>query len=284
MDVSKSPTRKKRGRAPAASSDAGSTQIQSLSRGLTLLERLAAAEGGVGLVDLAQRVGLPPSTTYRLLGTMEKMGYVYQAGELGLWYVGLKAFVVGSAFLENRDLVAQSHHFLRRLMEQSGETANLAVPDDYEAVFVDQVQCREMMRMIVKLGSRVPLHASGVGKALLAAMSDDRVNDTLHQKGLARITPNTIHTPAKLWSELQNIRRQGFSYDDEEHALGLRCLAAAIYDQFGEPIAAISIAGPKPRVPDERVMELGVLVARTAKAITESMGGRMPERPDKQAA
>ena len=76
------------------------------------------------------------------------MGYVYQAGELGRWYVGLQAFTVGMSFLANRDFVAQSHPYMRRLMEQSGETANLGILDGTEAVFIDQVQCREMMRTI----------------------------------------------------------------------------------------------------------------------------------------
>ena len=150
------------------------SQVQSLTRGLSLLEALARAEGGLTLTDLGQRVQLAPSTAHRLLATLEKMGYVYQAGDLGRWYVGLQAFTVGASFLANRDFVAQSHPYMRRLMEQSGETANLGILDGTEAVFIDQVQCRETMRTIVKLGSRVPLHASGVGKAIFAAMPDER--------------------------------------------------------------------------------------------------------------
>lgn len=266
-------TVKKRGRVPGPKADAGTGQIQSLTRGLTLLERLAEAGSGLLLTDLAQRVGLSPSTTHRLLATLEKAGFVRQMGELGRWYVGLKAFVVGSAFLESRDLLAQSHPYLRRLMEQSGETANLAVLDGFEAVFVDQVQCREMMRMQVKLGSRVPLHASGVGKALLSAMSEDAVRAVLHKRGLPRITDNTIDSPDRLWAELEKIRTNGYAYDNEEHAIGLRCLAAPILDEFGEPLAALSMAGPRSRVPDERAAELGALVGRLARELTQALGG-----------
>ena len=143
---------------------------------------------------------LPPSTVHRLLATLEKMGYVYQAGELGRWYVGLQAFTVGSSFLASRDFVAQSHPYMRRLMEQSGETANLAILDGTEAVFIDQVQCREMMRTIVKLGSRVPLHASGVGKAIFASLPDEQIDAILKVKGLPRITGNTITAPETMWA------------------------------------------------------------------------------------
>src|ERR1700687_4951214 len=183
-------------RGRTATRAAGTTgQVQSLTRGLSILEALSNAEAGLTLTDLAHRVQLPPSTTHRLLGTLEKMGYVYQAGDLGLWYVGLQAFTVGSTFLANRDFVAQSHSYMRRLMEQSGETANLGIIDGTEAVFIDQVQCREMMRTIVKLGSRVPLHASGVGKAIFASLPDEQIDAILKVIGLPRITENTIVVP-----------------------------------------------------------------------------------------
>lgn len=267
-------SKKRRGRTPGPVSDGGAGQVQSLARGLAILERLAGAKSGVALTDLAQRVGLSPSTTHRLLGTMEKMGFVHQAGDLGLWSIGVKAFIVGSAFVENRDLVAVAHPFLRRLMEQSGETTNLAILDGSEAVFLDQVQCHEMMRMLARLGSRAPLHASGVGKALLAAMSDAEVTEVLHKRGLPRITANTIDTPERLRAALRDVRTLGYAYDDEEHALGLRCLAAPVYNEYSEPLAAVSIAGPKSRIGDQRVAELGAIVARTAKDITDAMGGR----------
>ena len=181
---------------------------------------------GITLTDLAHRVSLPPSTTHRLLSTLEKMGYVYQAGDLGLWYVGLHAFTVGAGFLANRDFVAQSHVYMRRLMEQSGETANLAILDGTEAVFIAQVQCHEMMRILVKLGSRVPLHASGVGKAIFAALPDEQIDAILKVKGLPRITPHTIVAPETMWAALKVIRHRGYSFDDEEHAPGTRCVAA----------------------------------------------------------
>ena len=178
-------------------------QVQSLTRGLNLLEALAKAEGGISLTDVSQRVGLPPSTTHRLLSTLEKMGYVYQGGDLGLWYVGLQAFTVGAGFLANRDFVAQSHVYMRRLVDQSGETANLAVLDGTEAVFIAQVQCREMMRILVKLGSRVPLHASGVGKAIFAALPDEQIDAILKVKGLPRITEHTIVSSETMWAALK---------------------------------------------------------------------------------
>src|ERR1700737_5652638 len=171
-------------RGRTATRTSGTTgQVQSLTRGLSILEALSHAEAGLTLTDLARRMLLPASTTHRLLSTLQKMRYVYQAGDLGLWYIGLQAFTVGPTFLANRDFVAQSHASMRRLMEQSGETANLAILDGTEAVFIAQVQCHEMMRTLVKLGSRVPLHASGVGKALFAALSAEQIGQILKVRG-----------------------------------------------------------------------------------------------------
>jgi IclR family acetate operon transcriptional repressor len=265
----------RRGRTPSKPG-AVTAQVQSLTRGLSILDALAKAEAGTSLTDIAQRVQLPPSTTHRLLSTLEKMGYVYQSEDLGRWYVGLQAFTVGSRFLANRDFVGQSHVYMRRLMEQSGETANLAILDGTEAVFIAQVQCREMMRILVKLGSRVPLHASGVGKAIFAALPDEQIDAILKVKGLPRITDNTIVAPETMWAALKVIRHRGYSFDDEEHAPGTRCVAATIYDEHAEPLAAISLAGPSSRLPDERIKQLGPIVAHTAEELTRKVGGRWP--------
>jgi IclR family acetate operon transcriptional repressor len=250
--------------------------VQSVTRGLSILEALAKSGSGLTLTDVAQRVQLPPSTTHRFLSTLERMGYVYQAGELGLWYVGLQAFTVGTSFLDNRDFVAQSHAYMHRLMEQAGETANLAILDGTEAVFVGQVQCHEMMRTLVKLGSRVPLHASGVGKALFAALSDEQIDAILKVKGLPRITENTIVAAETMWAALRVIRQRGYSFDDEEHARSTRCVGAAIYDEHAEPLGAISVAGPSARLSDERIRHLGPIVAHIAEELTRHIGGKWP--------
>jgi len=264
----------RRGRAPKPGAPTG--QVQSLTRGLSILEALAGSAGGLTLTDVAQRAQLPPSTTHRLLSTLGKMGYVYQAEDLGLWYVGLQAFTVGTTFLANRDFVAQSHAYMHRLMEQAGETANLAILDGTEAVFVGQVQCHEMMRTLVKLGSRVPLHASGVGKAIFAALPDQQIDAILKVKGLPRITENTIVAMETMWAALRVIRQRGYSFDDEEHARSTRCVGAAVYDEHAEPLGAISIAGPSSRLGDERIKHLGPVVAHVAEELTRHLGGRWP--------
>lgn len=271
------PVPAKRGKKPRAAAPATSTatgQVQSLTRGLKLLEYIAEAQGNVALTDLAQQAGLPNSTTHRLLTTMQQQGFVRQVGDLGLWTMGAHAFVVGSSFLQSRNLLAMVHPTLRRLMEESGETVNLAVMDKAEdqAVIIDQVQCTALMRMSAPIGGKLPMHASGAGKAFLASMQDDEVTRLLHKKGMHTYTPHTL-TPHNLKEGLAVIRKQGFSFDDEEHALGLRCLAACIFDEHREAFAAISISGPVSRITDDRVTELGALVIHAAKEISQEYGG-----------
>ena len=268
-------TAKRRGRKPNANNRAVG-QVQSLMRALALLERIAGNKDGVTLTDIAQQVGLAPSTVHRLLATMEQADFVQHNDGHGKWYIGVKAFSVGNAFLTNRNVVAESRPFLQTLMEESGETSNLAVLKDREGVIVGQVECREMMRMVVPLGSRTPLHASGVGKALLAGLSDFEVTSILHQTGLNRYTDHTLDTVSKLRDALTEIRIRGYAIDNEEHAVGLRCVAATIFDELSEPIAAISLSGPRSRIPDERLPELGSLVMNTAKEITNRLGGQVP--------
>lgn len=262
-------------RAPATRNGNGHTQA--LSRGLAVLEALAATEGGATLTDLAEELALPAPTAYRLLATLSGAGYVQQ-GAGGEWLIGVRAFRVGAAFLDHRNLAVQAYPFLKRLMEQSGETTNLAVIDHGEAVFVEQVQCRELMRMSTKLGARAPLHASGVGKAMLAAMDAAAVDALLGRRGLARHTTKTITEREALARELALSRDRGYAVDDEEHAAGLYCIARALWDENGEPWAAISLAGPTSRLVPERVAMLGDLVRATADELTIALGGKRPHR------
>ncbi|KLU15346.1 MULTISPECIES: glyoxylate bypass operon transcriptional repressor IclR [Xenorhabdus] len=256
-------------------SAAASGQVQSLSRGLTLLEYISDSPIGVALTDLAIQAGLPNSTTHRLLTTLQQHGFVRQIGDLGLWVIASHAFVVGSSFLQSRNLMVLVHPILRQLMEDSGETVNLAILnlDEYEAVIVDQVQCNALMRMSAPIGGNLPMHASGAGKALLSTLSEQKRFQLLHKKGMHAYTQHTCTTAAALTENLEQIRKQGFSFDDEEHALGLRCIAACIYDEHHEAFAAISISGPVSRISDDRVTELGALVMRAAKAISREYGG-----------
>ncbi|QEM80138.1 IclR family transcriptional regulator [Halomonas binhaiensis] len=267
--------RRTAGRPASGKSNAGHSQ--SLVRGLNLLELLAAHPGGLALSDVAEQADLAPSTTHRLLQALQSQGFITQDEALGLWRIDVKTFRIGNSFLEARDFVGASRPFLRRLTHLTGETANLGVRDGATAVFLAQSESPQMMRMITRLGSRAPLHASGVGKALMAWLPDDELERVLAERGLDQVTPNTLSTPATLRQAMAEIRQHGYACDREEHAIGLHCVAACIHDEHGIPLAAISVSGPVARIPDTRLAGLGELIRETAAEITALLGGRVPD-------
>ena len=262
---------------PAAAVRNRSDQVQSLVRALTIVNRLASADEGVTLTEIAQQVGLSPSTAHRLLTTLEQERYVHFDAERRLWSVGVQAFVAGNAFLKTRSLVGAARPVMRALMEESEETVNLAVEDEHEAVYLSQVECRQMMRAFARPGARVALHCSSVGKALLSAMPEAGLSKVLHHRGLPRLSVKTIGTTTALREDLVRSRDRGYAIDDEEHAVGLRCIASVIFNENSDPVAAVSVSGPMARIPDERIPLLGDLVRRKADAITSQIGGVLPK-------
>jgi IclR family acetate operon transcriptional repressor len=250
-------------------------QVQSLDRALSILERLAEADG-MTLTDLAQSVGLAPSTTHRLLTTLQQRRFAAFDEEYSVWVIGVGAFNVGNAFLRNRRIVTLGRPVMRRLMEDVGETVNLAVQDQNELVYVTQFESHAPMRAFFRPGRRAPMHASAVGKAMLAEMDDAVLTEVLHHKGMPRFTDRTIVDPAQLRRELAHIRERGWAVDDEEHTVGMRCVAATIHNEHGEVIAGVSLSGPSVRVTETRLGELGARVVQAANAITEQIGGVVP--------
>lgn len=230
----------------------------------------------MSLTVVAERVGLATSTVHRLLTTLEQERYVHFNSERRLWSVGVQTFVSGSAFLRARNLIGVARPYMRALMNESSETVNLAVEDEQEAVYIAQVECRQMMRALARPGDRVPLYGSSVGKAMLCAKPESALSLALPRHGMRRLTANTITSRTALRDELTATRERGFAIDDEEHALGLRCVASLVFDEIGEPIAAISVSGPTARISDPRVAYLGGLVRRKADEITALLGGALP--------
>lgn len=269
-----------RGRPAAAGLASQAGSVQSLDRALALME-LIAAEDGISLTDLSQRAGLAPSTTHRILGTLEAHEYVSQDSDRGLWLIGVKAFEVGSAFLRNRKLFTIGRAIMRGLAEATGESVNVAVEDEGSIVYISQIESHHPIRAFQRPGSRSSMHASGIGKALLAARPDEEVRAILQRTGMPRFTPRTLDDPARLFADLAGIRKRGWAIDDEERQPGMRCVAAPIYNEYGEAIAGISITGPSVRMTDERLGEFGPLVKRAAAEMTRSNGGRDPGAPQR---
>lgn len=269
------PVRRPRGRPKLAQNEAPATTVQALDRGLNLLRSLTR-ERAATLTELALQVGMPPSTAHRVLATLQAHGFVEFDESTQEWSIGIEAFRVGSAYLDRTNLVEASRPTMRLLTEQTGETANLAVANQGDVVFISQVESRHPIRAFFQPGTRGFMHASGIGKVLLANQPRTEVEKILQKKGCPQFTDKTITSPSELFADLDSIRDRGWSLDDEESNVGMRCIAAAIYNSFGEAIAGVSVSGPSARLDDATIPEFGPQVKRTADEITRIIGGKLP--------
>jgi IclR family acetate operon transcriptional repressor len=265
---------------PPGEADAAHSQhahsVQALDRGLTLLGIIAEADG-LSLTTIAQRAGIAPSTAHRILNTLKVAGFVQCVGSQGHYLIGVKAFKVGAAFLRNRKLVDTGRSIIRRLMEATGETATIGIEKDDYVVFISQMESHQSIRAFHRPGSRGSLHASSIGKAILASLSDEAVAERLHRVGMPKFTEHTIVDPSVLLKDLADARKRGWAVDDQERAEGMRCVGAAVFNEYGEVMGGISISGPMVRMSDERLGELGPLVKRAAAEVTEAIGGKFPK-------
>lgn len=163
--------------------------------------------GSSSVSDISLNLDLPLSTTFRLLKVLQAADFVYQDSQLGWWHIGLGVFNVGAAYIHNRDVLSVAGPFMRRLMLLSGETVNVAIRNGNEAVLIGQLECKSMVRMCAPLGSRLPLHASGAGKALLYPLAEEELMSIILQTGLQQFTPTTLvdmPTLLKDWNKRVN--------------------------------------------------------------------------------
>jgi len=209
-----------------------------------------------------------------MLTTLESERFVRFDAATGCWHVGVAAFTVGAAFARTRDVIVLARPYIRRLMEQTGETANVCLESGGEVVCMAQIESRHSMRALTRVGGRMKMHWSGAGKAMLAHMRPEHVRRILDEHGMPRATPRTRTDAEALLAEMAEIRRTGVATDDEEHAEGLRCVAGAVLNEAGLPVAAISVSGPKSRVSDDRLGPLRETVARVTAEVTREYGGR----------
>ncbi|MGT2499880.1 IclR family transcriptional regulator [Bradyrhizobium guangxiense] len=250
--------------------------VQSVDRALSIIETLAEDDEGYRLSDLAIRTGLSTSTVHRLLATLESRRFVQFDRAASKWHVGSRAFTVGASFARRRNFSTQAMPYLRKLRDLTRETANLAVVDDEFIIVLTRMESREIMRSLTQVGGRVAMVTSGVGKAVLATYSDEDVGAVIRHHGMPRLTEKSIVRPSDLFRELEKIRKQGFALDDEEACMGLRCIAAVVYNDCAEPLAAISVSGMTSRLTDHRLPEVGQIVREVAGELTVALGGVMP--------
>lgn len=264
--------RRPRGRPRAFDDKSDQNTIKSLDRALEVLGELARFEAAT-LSDLSRALHESPATVYRILVTMEAHRMVEFDEMQQVWHVGAGAFLIGSAFLRRTGLIERARPVLRQLMEATGETANLGVERDGAVLFISQVETHAAIRAFFPPGTRSPLHASGIGKVLLAQAAPDQLARVL-ARPLQGYTPQTIVDPDRLAEALEKVRVCGYAVDDEERTEGMRCVAAGIRNAYGETIAGLSVSGPVSRVRPEAVPTLALRVQEAAASVSLALGAR----------
>jgi IclR family transcriptional regulator, acetate operon repressor len=240
--------------------------VQSISRAFVLLETMADCGGIAGLSQLAARSGLPLPTIHRLMRTLVDLGYVRQEASRE-YALGPRIVRLGDSASGLLDRWAAPR--LRQLVELLGESANLAMLDGDHAMYVAQVPGRHSMRMFTEVGRRVAVHSTAVGKAMLARMPPARVDEILARTGLASMTDRTIVDPARFADELAEIREQGYSTDDGEQEIGVRCVAVALPGRRTR--AALSISGPQTRMTADLIGSAVPLLRDAASALAAEL-------------
>jgi len=270
--------RKSRGRPRDWHDKTAQNTIKSLDRAMQVFEFLSEAQGKT-LTMLAEDLNQSPATVYRILVTLEGRGLVEFDPGAQVWHVGPRAFIIGARFLRRTSLVDRARPILRTLMEETGETANLGIEQNGHVLFVSQVETHASIRAFFPPGSLSRLHASGIGKALLSQMDMGRVEKFLSDAPLESFTDFTITDPERLVEDLERTRRRGFAVDGEERNLGMRCIAAPVFDIHGEAIAGLSVSGPTARVGMEQIPGLGSAVVAAARHLSAAIGGEVIPPP-----
>lgn len=246
--------------------------IQSLARATNILEYLSDYRSGDGLSNISRGVGLSKSTTHSIITSLEKLGYVQQDQVSGKYALGLKLFELGQVVHASMDLRSIAMPYLHSLAQRYQETVHLAVLSKGEVIYIDKVDSPRSIRIISHVGGRNPAHCTGVGKVLLAGLSEEELERVIRDKKLHRFTPNTITEPGKLKIHLAKVRQDGYAQDEEEIEVGLSCVAAPIKNYHGVVIAAISVSGPTGRVANSNICELTTHVVDAARHISAQLG------------
>mgnify|MGYP000362621878 CR=1 FL=1 len=260
-----------RGRPKKFTPSEGQNIIQAVDRAIEVLDVLAEG-GSMTLSELASLMDQSPATLYRVLSTFQARGMVEQDQLTQEWTIGVSAFRIGAKFLRRSNVTTRALPAMRHLVEATGETSNLGISKAGMVVFISQIETHESIRAFFPPGTQGPMHASGIGKALLSTFSDQQLVRFFKVSQLENFTPKTICTADDLMKDIAMIKSRGYSFDDEEKAPGMRCIAAPIFDFQGQAVAGISISGPSHRVTPDLVGKIGALVKAAGDEVSRSLG------------
>jgi len=247
-------------------------QETSLDKALNVLEMIAQA-GDARLSALAEETGYPPATIHRILSVLVRRRYVRQDAATRKYMPSLKCLDLASRVKDHLEIITAARPVMQKLMEKTGETVNLVCFEDMEAVYIDQISnTKSLLRMFTRVGARVPLHSSGVGKAFLAGRPPAEALDYFISARKERYRKNSLMKEDQFLQDLEETRTRGYAVDREEFEDGVGCIAAVI-NQNSEAAGAMSISGPSSRLFGANTGRLAAEVVRSAAAVSQRISG-----------
>jgi len=247
--------------------------IQAVSHALDLLEQFHDDIDELGVTELSKRLKLHKNNVFRLLATLESRGYIEQNKATENYRLGLKSLELGQTFIKQMGLLRQAKPILESLVSECNETSYVAIFKENHSVYLDVIETDLTVRVVSRVGSRLPAYCTASGKLHLAHLSDEELMELFPEANLKAFTPTTFANREALFKELKKVVEQGYAIDNEELDPGVRCVAAPIRDYTRRIVGAISISGPSMRLTDERLeKELIPLAVRAGEELSTRLG------------
>lgn len=243
-----------------------------LEKAMRVLSRFDSEHAEWGVTELSRDLKINKSTVSKILSTFENHHLLSKNPENRKYRLGLRLFELGSLVAEQMDLQKVAYPYMEELNRKVKETVHLVVMDNFEIVYINKVESSQSLRIVTRVGGRLPAYCTGVGKVLLSALSSQELELFFKKNRLKALTPNTITDRERLTKELAQIRAQGYALDNEEFSKGLMCIAAPIFNYTQKEIGAISISGPTHRILEKDINALIALVKGTAQQISRQLG------------
>jgi len=245
-----------------------------VERALAMLESVAEESEGLSNADISRKLKIPKSSASYILRTLEKKGYLNREQGTGKYRVGLKVLSLSRGALSGLDVREVALPIMRRLMEQTSLTCHLAILDGPDAVYIEKVEPQGFIKMDTWVGRRMRVHATSVGKALVAHITRERLEKILSEQGMEKRTPKTITTVPRLLKELEKVRQQGYAVDDEENNMGARCVGAPVFNQHGSIEASLGLSGTINQVNAQTMPRILEALKDAARHVSMQLGYR----------
>lgn len=249
-----------------------------VERALSMLEAVALEPEGLSNAEISRKLEIPKSSASYILRTLETQGYLNRDSTSGKYRVGLKILSLSRGALSGIDVREVALPIMRHLVEKTSLTCHLAILDGPEAVYIEKVEPPGFIRMDTWVGRRMRVHATSVGKALVAHILQERLEKIIAERTMEKRTPKTITTLPRLLKELEKVRTQGYAVDDEENNLGARCVGAPVFNQQGAIEASIGLSGTIGQVNSQTMPRILEALKDAARHVSMQLGYRAPHR------